>query len=54
MSFKDTGVRDMDIFFGDVKTLLNDFKNITQPLEIALDKFFEITDFYQVPGASKS
>lgn len=53
IEFKDTGVWSIDEFFGQAKKTLEAFKDITGPLGEQKEKFFEVTGFYEVPGAGK-
>lgn len=53
IEFKDTGVQSLDDFFGQAKKTLEAFKDITGPLGEQKDAYFEVTGFYEVPGAGK-
>jgi hypothetical protein len=43
----------MDDFFNEATKTLAAFKDITGPLSEQKDNFFDVTGFYEVPGASK-
>jgi hypothetical protein len=43
----------MDDFFNEAAKTLAAFKDITGPLSEQKDNFFDVTGFYEVPGASK-
>jgi hypothetical protein len=47
------GVHSLDLFFNKSKETLDALNNITSPLREEKEKFFEVTGFYEVPGASK-
>ena len=51
IEFKDTGVWSMDDFFAQAKKTLDAFKDITGPLNEQKEKFYDVTGFYEVPGA---
>lgn len=51
ISFKPVGVDSMDAFFDKAKEVMDNFKDITGPLGEQKDNFFEVTGFYEVPGA---
>lgn len=53
IDFKDTGCWSIDDFFQQTTRLLDAFKDITGPLGEQKDNFFEVTGFYEVPGAGK-
>ena len=53
IEFKETGVWSLDQFFESAKKLLDSFKDITGPLNEQKEKFFDVTGFYEVPGAGK-
>ena len=42
----------MDDFFKKASGVLQAFKDITGPLGDQKDNFFDVTGFYEVPGAS--
>lgn len=43
----------MDDFFRKVKKFVEDFKGATEPYEEAMKELFDLTKFFEVPGASK-
>jgi hypothetical protein len=43
----------MDEFFSRAKKILKALADITEPLNDQKEKFFEVTGFYEVPGAGK-
>ncbi len=51
VNFKPIGVVSMDEFFDKCKETLDSFKDITGPLGEQKDQFYEVTGFYEVPGA---
>ena len=53
IEFKDTGCHSMDEFFSRAKKILKALADITEPLNDQKEKFFEVTGFYEVPGAGK-
>lgn len=53
INFKYMGVYEADEFFRKVKELLDSMKEVTAPLDESKDDFFDTTEFYKVPGASK-
>ena len=53
IAFKKTNCWQMDDFFNEAAKTLAAFKDITGPLSEQKDNFFDVTGFYEVPGASK-
>lgn len=53
IAFKKTNCAQMDDFFNETTKTLTAFKDITGPLGEQKDNFFDVTGFYEVPGASK-
>jgi hypothetical protein len=53
ITFKKTNCYQMDDFFDKAAKTLQAFKDITGPLGDQRDNFFDVTGFYEVPGASK-
>lgn len=42
----------MDDFFRECKNLMDKFRDIIKPYEEAVDELYDVTKFYEVPGAS--
>ena len=53
ISFKPLNCYQADDFFKKAAGTLQAFKDITGPLSDKKDNFFDVTGFYEVPGASK-
>lgn len=53
ITFKQCDLRDMDLFFDKAKEFLDSIPDITGPLGVEKEKFFDATGFYLVPGAGK-
>jgi hypothetical protein len=53
ISFKPTNCWQMDDFFKKASGVLQQFKDITSPLSDQKDNFYDVSGFYEVPGASK-
>jgi hypothetical protein len=53
INFKKTNCYQMDDFFDKAMSTLKSFKDITGPLGDQKDNYFDVTGFYEVPGASK-
>ena len=53
IEFKRVDVWSVDDFFSQAERLQNSFKDLTGPLQEQKDQFFEVTGFYEVPGAGK-
>ena len=53
IEFKTSNVNSMDHFFIQAKNFLDSVKDITGPLGDQKDSFFDVTGFYEVPGAGK-
>mmetsp|Transcript_20415 Transcript_20415/g.19397 ORF Transcript_20415/g.19397 Transcript_20415/m.19397 type:complete len:147 (+) Transcript_20415:11-451(+) len=51
LEFKHMNMREVDDFFDKVKTFMDSFKEATAPYEDAKTEFFDVTKFYEVPGA---
>lgn len=53
ITFKECYVFSLDEFFGTVRELVNSFRDVSKPMEDAMTELYDITKFYEVPGASK-
>ena len=53
ISFKPTNCLQMDDFFKKAAGVLQSFKDISSPVDDQRDNFYNVTGFYEVPGASK-
>ena len=53
IEFKATNVTSMDEFFDKCRDIVSGFKDTVTPFDEYKDSFYEVTGFYEIPGASK-